>query len=123
MEKRLALITGGTSGIGLGTAKALAGKFDLALAYAENHEKAFDAAAQLNDCGSEVKIFVCKLDGYQSAKQLYDRVVADFGRQPEILVNSAGRIMDGFFYRQISRFRKSLYRNILSFPWQCVSLH
>ncbi len=97
MEKRLALITGGTSGIGLGTAKALAGKFDLALAYAENHEKAFDAAAQLNDCGSEVKIFVCKLDGYQSAKQLYDRVVADFGRQPEILVNSAGRIMDGFF--------------------------
>jgi 3-oxoacyl-[acyl-carrier protein] reductase len=113
MEKRLALITGGTSGIGLAAAKALSGTCDLALAYAENHEKAADAKAILNDTGSMVKTFSRNLEGYDSAKELYDSVVSGFGKQPEILINSAGRIKDGMFFQTDFSFHEKLLREHL----------
>lgn len=97
MEKRLALITGGTSGIGLGTARALAGRCDLALAYAKNHERAQQAAERLQEFGNEVKLFPGELSGYDDVKQLFNDVVSGCGRSPEIVINSAGRIKDGFF--------------------------
>ncbi|NTW83471.1 MAG: SDR family oxidoreductase [Chlorobiaceae bacterium] len=113
MEKRLALITGGTSGIGLAAAEALAGTCELALAYANNHEKAEEAAALLKDKGSTVKIFPRNLDGYASAGDLYTTVVSEFGRQPEILVNSAGRIKDGMFFQTDFSFHEQLLREHL----------
>lgn len=97
MQKRLALITGGTSGIGLGVAEALAGTCDLALGYAANHERAELAARKLKDSGCEVKLFPRQLGGYKDASHLFEEVEAAYGRAPEILVNSAGRIRDGFF--------------------------
>ncbi|TLU87614.1 MAG: SDR family oxidoreductase [Chlorobium sp.] len=97
MEKRLALITGGTSGIGFGTAKALANTCDLALAYAADHEKANKSLEELKEYGNEVRLFPRHLGGYSDVKKLYDDVVLTFGKAPEVLVNSAGGIKDGFF--------------------------
>ncbi|MEI7787658.1 MAG: SDR family oxidoreductase [Chlorobiaceae bacterium] len=98
MEKRLALITGGTSGIGFGAAKALAGSCDLALGYASNHERAQKAKeALLEHEGCRVELFLQHLAGYDDAKTLFDNVVHSFGKPPEILINSSGKIKDGFF--------------------------
>jgi len=97
MEKRLVLITGGTSGIGFGAAKALAGTCDLALGYASNHERAQIAKEALLEQGCKVNIFSQHLAGYKDAKMLFDTVVNSFGKPPEILINSSGQIKDGFF--------------------------
>lgn len=93
----LALITGGTSGIGFGAAKKLAATADLALGYASNHEKANIAAEELRGAGARVEIFAQPLATPADAETLLKSVEEKFGKAPDILVNSAGRIRDGIF--------------------------
>jgi NAD(P)-dependent dehydrogenase (short-subunit alcohol dehydrogenase family) len=95
--KKLALITGGTSGIGFGAAKALGSNCDLALGYASNHEKANVAKGELAGMGFQVETFSQPLEKYADAEALVQAVEAKFGRSPDILVNSAGQIRDGIF--------------------------
>ena len=97
MEKHLALITGGTSGIGFGAAKKLAPSCDLALGYAGNHEKAEKAGQELEATGVRVKTFAKPLHSYGDAVELLEQVTSYFKKSPDILVNSAGTIHDGFF--------------------------
>ena len=56
MSRPLALIAGGTSGIGLAVARRLQPDYRLALLYASNHERAQAARAQLCDEGAEVVV-------------------------------------------------------------------
>lgn len=95
--KRLALITGGTSGIGFGAAKAMGKSYDLALAYNSNHEKAAVAKKELLGMGYNVEIFSQPLAVYADGEALVKAVEDKFGKAPEALVNSAGRIQDGIF--------------------------
>ena len=97
VEKRLALITGGTSGIGFGAARKLAPICDLALAYAGNHEKAEKAGHDLEAMGVRVRTFAKPLHSYEDAVELVEQVKSSFNKSPDILVNSAGTIHDGFF--------------------------
>jgi 3-oxoacyl-[acyl-carrier protein] reductase len=99
MTRKLALITGGTSGIGLGIALKLAPEYDLVLVFASNTEKADKALEQLMTLvpDGQFHLIQKKLSTPEDAKSLYDEVVAKTGIKPSILVNSAGRIQDGLF--------------------------
>ena len=97
MGKKLALITGGTSGIGLGIAQSFQDKYDLALSYASNHDRAKSAQKLLQDIGVRVEVFPQLIDSYESAQELVSTVKESFSRMPDILVNSAGSLRDGMF--------------------------
>jgi 3-oxoacyl-[acyl-carrier protein] reductase len=97
--KRLALMTGGCSGIGLAAARLLVADHDLALAYASNHERAAAAASELEGLnrGSTIRAFAGRLRTYDDACALVEQVKQEFGRGPDVLVNSVGGTRDELF--------------------------
>jgi len=98
MTRRLALLTGGCSGIGLAAARLLAPKHDLALAYAANHDRAAAVVAELvQSGGARVRAFDGRLRTYEDASLLGKRVRTDFDRGPVVLVNTIGGTRDELF--------------------------
>lgn len=104
MSRRVAIVTGGTSGIGFGVAKKLLNNFDLALIYGSDHAKAEKAKNDLQDLAAsssienaKIKIYAQDLLKLEEIPNLVKKVFEEFGTQPTALVNSAGRLRDGLF--------------------------
>ena len=88
--KKVALITGGSRGIGLGIAKALAqAGFDLAINGVRNEEDAKGALDELRAMGADVLYCQGDVGGAQSRQGIIDKIKSHFGRL-NILVNNAG---------------------------------
>jgi 3-oxoacyl-[acyl-carrier protein] reductase len=98
-KRKLALITGGTSGIGFGAAKKLAPECDLALGFASDEAKAEAALKELQACAPEATIRTYKraIRNFGDCQELVGQVTKDFDRATDILVNSGGRIDDALF--------------------------
>jgi NAD(P)-dependent dehydrogenase (short-subunit alcohol dehydrogenase family) len=122
--RALALVTGGTSGIGLATARLLAEDHDLALAYAENHARAEAARETLarDAPGVEVRVFPGRLRTYTDAVGLVEAVGAAFGRPPLVLVSAAGRIYDEHFIRSRFADQEELVQEHLVVPMALAHL-
>lgn len=87
--RKVALITGASSGIGLATARALSGAgYSLALA-ARRRDRLEDAARGIRQGGGAVEVFVVDLERPGAVTGLVEGLVARFGRL-DLLVNNAG---------------------------------
>ncbi len=89
LDGELALITGGSKGIGLGIARGMARAGADILLTARNESELEAAAAELRAAGRNVSCCPCDLRETGGIPCWFDNVVARHGR-PGILVNAAG---------------------------------
>jgi NAD(P)-dependent dehydrogenase (short-subunit alcohol dehydrogenase family) len=86
----VALVTGGTRGIGLGVARCLAAEgFDLALCGVREEAQVADVLAELRGRGAEVRYLQADVSSGNDRERLVAGVRAAFGRL-HLLVNNAG---------------------------------
>src|SRR5499433_3920625 len=89
LKNRVAFITGGNGGIGLGMAKGLAAAGASIVIAGRNKEKAQSALSALRSTGAKAEFVELDVLKEQSCRQAIDQAAAQFGRL-DILVNNAG---------------------------------
>jgi len=99
MSRPIALITGGTSGIGYAIARKLVSTHDLALIFRNNQARAEAAKERLEKSSSlaSVRVFPAELMGHEDCQKVYALLVREMKGSPEILIHSAGRIRPNLF--------------------------
>jgi 2-deoxy-D-gluconate 3-dehydrogenase len=89
LQKRVAFITGGNGGIGLGMAKGLAAAGATVVIAGRNKTKAQSALSELHSLGAQAEFVELNILNEPSCQQAIQRAVERFGRL-DILVNNAG---------------------------------
>jgi len=111
-EKGIALVTGGSRGIGAACCEALAGAgFRVAIHCNQNRKSADDLSAKLKNS------FVIQSDigTIEGIDAIYDTLKKDHGGDVEVLVNNAGIAMDNpIFSASLDDFEKTINVNLRS---------
>lgn len=90
LKQKVAIVTGGTKGIGRGIVEALVREGVNVCISARNEDEINEAVSALNELGpGRVQGFVCDVREHEHVKALFDRTTKTFG-DVDILVNNAG---------------------------------
>jgi acetoacetyl-CoA reductase len=95
MSKRLAVVTGGTRGIGAAISEGLLKTgHDVAAVYQGN-----DKAAQEFHKKTGIKVYKWDVSSFEACENGLKQIESDFGEPIDILVNNAGITRDGFLHK------------------------
>lgn len=89
LEERVAVITGGTRGIGLETVRLFCENKAKVVFFGSKEESVSKALKELKELGIEAKGYYPNLMDFESVKKTIDDIVSEFGKI-DILVNNAG---------------------------------
>jgi NAD(P)-dependent dehydrogenase (short-subunit alcohol dehydrogenase family) len=110
LEGRVAIVTGGSKGIGKGCALALAGAgADVAIVYRRDEAAARETTSEIEALGRRCLAFQADVADYDRVKETVARTVESWGRI-DILVNNAGGTSTG---RRLIRTEVSEVRHLV----------
>jgi NAD(P)-dependent dehydrogenase (short-subunit alcohol dehydrogenase family) len=92
LDTKVAIITGGASGIGFSTAKLLAKMGAIIALLDVNKSRGNFAVGEIKKFGGKAKFYLCDVTSDIECKNTIDAIVKDFGRV-DILFNNAGVIV------------------------------
>ena len=95
LKDKVAVVTGGASGIGLGIAKALANAGTNIVVANIQENKAVQAATELTRLGVHTSAFTCDVTDRSTVERLADHAWAEFGHV-DIIVNNAGVMSEAY---------------------------
>lgn len=99
MEKKIALVTGASRGIGKAIALKLAQKDMFVLINYNGSEKAaLDVKKEINENGKEAEVIKCDVSNYDDCQEMIQTVIKKYGRV-DVLVNNAGITRDNLIMR------------------------
>jgi NAD(P)-dependent dehydrogenase (short-subunit alcohol dehydrogenase family) len=93
LKEKVAVVTGGAGGIGLGIARALAGAGTHLIIADIQEDKAARAAAGLAETGVRTSAWACDVSDHESVERLADRAWSEYGGV-DLIFNNAG-VMSG----------------------------
>jgi len=97
-EKRVAIVTGGSRGIGEAIVRRLAADGLHVVAVARNLDKLQQVCAAIRDAGGSAEPAACDIADTKALAELIEKVSEQHGRI-DVLVNNAGITKDGLFLR------------------------
>ncbi|ADB62953.1 short-chain dehydrogenase/reductase SDR (plasmid) [Haloterrigena turkmenica DSM 5511] len=116
----VAVVTGGTRGIGLATAERLAaGGARTIVTYHSNEEAAADAAATLDSYDAPTAVKQFDVSDFESVIEAFERITDEHGR-PTVLVNNAGRMDNGLVVRMGPEQWSSVLETNLTGAFYCT---
>jgi NAD(P)-dependent dehydrogenase (short-subunit alcohol dehydrogenase family) len=115
VDARVALITGGSSGIGEATAKNIARAGGEVILVARTREKLEKVADSIRAEGGTAHVYPCDLTDMDAVAEMADKVLVDLSRV-DILINDAGRSIRRSLelsYDRIHDYQRTMQLNYL----------
>ena len=115
VEKKVVVITGGSSGIGEAAAKRIAGAGGYVALVARTRENLEKVADDIQEAGGVAHVYPCDLSDTDAIAEMADKVLADLGHV-DILINNAGRSIRRSLelsYDRIHDYQRTMQLNYL----------
>lgn len=99
LNDKIALVTGGSRGIGREIAKTLAGDGAVVIVnYNGSAQKAQETVAEIEAAGGKAEAVQCDISSFEKSGELMDYIIKTYGKL-DILVNNAGITKDGLLMK------------------------
>lgn len=114
-DKRLALVTGGTRGIGRAICEALQPHYDVVANYAEQHQTAERFSKETG-----IPVYAWDVRDMEACARYSARITEQHGKPISILVNNAGISRDGMLHKSHhARWDEVIHTNLSSCYYMC----